>query len=103
MSSDKTLATFRIEADKWERFKDKAGNASKVLTEFIDAYLAGLIDTASWEALTSPEKADESVLARLDSLDSDIDSRIESAIASLRSEFAPALNAHREVEVLLGK
>lgn len=103
MSSDKTLATFRIEGDKWERFKDKAGNASKVMTEFIDAYLAGLIDTASWEALSSPEKADESVLARLESLDSNIDSRIERAIAALRSEFAPALDAQKEVEALLGK
>jgi hypothetical protein len=97
---EKTLATFRIEGDKWERFKDKAGNASKVLTEFIDAYLAGLIDTESWEALRSPQNLDESMTARLEILEKGIDERIEKALAALRREFQPALDAQKELEAL---
>lgn len=43
--TDKTLATFRIDPQDWEAFKNMAGvensNASAVLNEFVRWYLAG--------------------------------------------------------------
>lgn len=42
-----TLATFKIDTQRWEAFKTKAAqhsNASAVLKMLIDAYLAGDID-----------------------------------------------------------
>lgn len=38
-TSEKILATFRIEKDKWEAFKEKSGNATDALSVLIDAYL----------------------------------------------------------------
>lgn len=42
--ADKTLATFRIDPQEWEAFKNMAvasgSNASAVLTEFVRSYLA---------------------------------------------------------------
>lgn len=42
--ADKTLATFRIDHQEWEAFKNMAAasgsNASAVLTEFVRSYLA---------------------------------------------------------------
>ncbi|NJR69340.1 MAG: hypothetical protein HC771_12260 [Synechococcales cyanobacterium CRU_2_2] len=42
-----TLATFKIDAEKWSAFKEKAGqksNASAVLKLLVDRYLAGEIE-----------------------------------------------------------
>jgi hypothetical protein len=47
--SDRILATFRVDPDKWQAFKGKAktegSNASAVLIQFVTAYLDGNIDS----------------------------------------------------------
>ena len=82
------LATFKIDDKKWEQFKNKAGNASRVLTKFIDLYLDGDIDFDR-----GIEKAkDNYSIDDIGGIDDKIDERVrvvtESAIASLKSEIA---------------
>lgn len=74
----KTLATFRIEAGKWDEFKTLTrrndSNASEVLLSLIDVYLAGgvapqrhPVNPAYWEQLS----------IRLDNLEKYLSQRIE--------------------------
>jgi hypothetical protein len=107
MSIEKTLATFRVEKDRWEAFKNKAqrsgNNASEVLNKFIDDYIDGPhLDTNIDRHLDKhtdtvisidtdkqlDARLDNLIEARLgnrldvlDNLDSNIDKRIEAAIA----------------------
>lgn len=73
---DDKLATFRIDSQKWERFKNWASSnnssASAVLLNLIDRCLAGEITASS----TTPN-------ANVDNLDSLIDERIEVRLQSL--------------------
>ena len=111
MAKDK-LITIRIEEDKRDTFKSWAESRGKdvsgFLYEVIDACLAGRLDESIVAQELDTDRLDEMVRERLDK---NLDTRIETAVsqavatatASLRSEFAPALDAHREVEALLGK
>jgi len=71
MAKNKILATFRVDEDDWEAFKqwaEKRGNsASGELIRFIESALGR---------------------ATLDDMDT-VDKKIEAAIASLRTELAP--------------
>lgn len=65
--ADKTLATFRIDPQEWEAFKNMAAasgsNASAVLTEFVRSYLAP-----------------NSQSPHLDNLDTAIDERLDKVL-----------------------
>jgi hypothetical protein len=70
--SDKTLATFKIEPNKWEAFKQKAidagSNASATLKDFIDAFIDGRIEIKSDGTINTESGLDgriEAVLERL--------------------------------------
>ncbi|NCR08852.1 hypothetical protein [Microcystis aeruginosa] len=71
MAKNKILATFRVDEDDWEAFKqwaEKRGNsASGELIRFIESALGR---------------------ATLDDMET-VDKKIEAAIASLRTELAP--------------
>jgi hypothetical protein len=78
--SDRILATFRVDPDKWQAFKGKAkaegSNASAVLIQFVTDYLDGNIDS------------------NIDKLDIDhgLDERIDNAIAKLRDELTETID-----------
>ena len=80
--SDRILATFRVDPDKWQTFKGKAkaegSNASAVLIQFVTTYLDGNIDS----------NIDKS------NIDRGLDERIENAIAKLRDELTETID-HR--------
>lgn len=91
--ADKTLATFRIDPEEWEAFKNAAtsqgSNASALLTEFVRWYLAGnRLDVAT---VPTPSHLDTSLQQRLDtieqSLDELIDKRIEARLDAVRSQL----------------
>lgn len=88
--SDKTLATFKIEPDKWEAFKQQAteagSNASAMLKDFIDAYLDGRIEV----------KPDGSI-----DTETNLDGRIEAVLERLIPRYVPSLEGFNEkVETL---
>lgn len=72
--ADKTLATFRIDPQEWEAFKNMAAasgsNASAVLTEFVRSYLA----PNSQSPTPSPQPL------HLDNLDTAIDERLDKVL-----------------------
>lgn len=96
-----TLATFRIDADKWESFKakcsDRNDSASKVLKDFIDSYL----NDSSSLSIQSPiinidssiDNCIETLNDRIDARYSDLSEMVNNAIASLRDEFEQRLSA----------
>jgi hypothetical protein len=69
MAAEKTLATFRIDPDKWEQFKLRTGednsNASSALLEFVDWYLQGN-RLSRGEAVASSADIDKLVDERID-------------------------------------
>lgn len=68
---DKTLATFRIEPEQWEAFKEMASskgtNASAVLNELVSWYLAG----------NQVDSSDSNLDRNIDDIDDEIDKRID--------------------------
>ena len=78
--SDRILATFRVDPERWQAFKGKAkakgSNASTVLIQFVTAYLDKNIDG----------NIDKS------NIDRDLDEKIENAIAKLRNELTETID-----------
>ncbi len=72
MASEKVLATFRIDPEKWEQFKNAAGNeganASSLLLEFVDWYLDGNRLRGKESASPTPDNLDEVIDARIAAL-----------------------------------
>ena len=77
--ADKTLGTFRIDAELWEGFKEQARsngtNASSLIIAWISAYLDKSID-ASIDSIDKPmislEEALQPILQRLDNLETEL-------------------------------
>jgi hypothetical protein len=106
MATDSTLATFRIDKNKWESFKFKAGNASQILNRFIDSYLSGdeTLPTIPESVLVEPSNLE----ARIDSLEfrlddiANLDKRIENIephlddIANLDKRIDKSLDGIKE-------
>lgn len=65
--TEKTLATFRLDADLWQAFQDKAksndSNASRVLADFVKHYVNGESEPQNLDA-----NLDEKISKRLDIL-----------------------------------
>ncbi|AFY51376.1 MULTISPECIES: hypothetical protein [Nostocaceae] len=97
--ADKTLATFRIDSEEWESFKNLASsessNASALLTEFVRWYLAGNrfntptshtpthLDTSLEQRIDNIEqRLDKVTTNNLDNIDEFIDKRIEDNLAT---------------------
>lgn len=80
-----TLGTFRIDKLKWEAFRNKSGNASKVLLNFIDSYLAGEQTPVAAESRSVPSNLDD----RLDKLESRINylENLEKRLESLEGNL----------------
>lgn len=68
MADDTALGTFRVDKQKWEAFKAKSGNASKVIVSFIDSYLAGDYIPVATESRSVTTDIDE----RLDKIENRI-------------------------------
>lgn len=92
----KILATFRVDENDWNAFKEwaesRGTNASSELVGFIESALGRGSDRGAID-LDSLDKRIEGCLDKhlASKLDIGIDKKIETAIESLRSEFAPAL------------
>lgn len=109
------LATFRIEESDWNAFKEWAesrGNtASSELVSFIESALGrvGKIYDVSLDKRIEQylekhiDRLDTDIDGKLDKLDTDIDKKIKTAIASLRNELTPLLDAQKELEALMEK
>jgi hypothetical protein len=77
--ADKTLGTFRIDAELWEDFKEQARskgtNASSLIIAWISTYLDNSID-ASIDSIDKPtisiDEALQPILQRLDSLETEL-------------------------------
>ncbi len=100
MTRDK-LITIRIESEKREAFKRWAEargvDVSGFLYDVIDSCLANRIDERILKGELDTERIDRIVSQRIDAC---LDERMESAIAALRREFQPALDALPELEAL---
>lgn len=79
-----TLATFKISKEKWEQFKEKSGNASRLLNAFIESYLLNLVDTDSW---VSEKDTKSAIFEYVAELESRLDYKMQVAIAKLRKEM----------------
>lgn len=73
--ADKTLATFRIDPQEWETFKNAASaegtNASAVFTEFVRWYNSG--NRLGTSTATTPTNLDNTVGNRLDIIEQRLD------------------------------
>lgn len=92
--AEKTLGTFRIEPEKWERFKALASSsgtsASAVILQFID----NCLDSNNILSTTEGN-------ANLDNLESLIDARIDASLATRLDEMRSQFEA--QLEELRGK
>ena len=99
--TDKVLATFRIESEKWESFKALAtsngSNASAILTQFIETCL----DTNQLPSQTSATQSPSNNDNHLDKLEEMIDKRIDTRLEELRSQLEKQFLA--QLEQLQGK
>lgn len=92
MSEAKTqLATFRVDAEKWDVFKRKArqngASASEVLIGFIDAYLGEGEAPTPAPTIELDELAD--IKTKLDRLE-EIESRLDKLEEAQRGKHRPA-------------
>jgi hypothetical protein len=82
--TDKTLATFRIDAKQWQAFKAKAAeadtNATALLLQWVALYLDNNLDFGLDTIETHLDK-------NLDNVLSSLDERIDSAIAPLQQQI----------------
>jgi hypothetical protein len=73
--ADKTLATFRIDPQEWEAFKNAASvegtNASAVFTEFVRWYNSG--NRLGTSTAPTPINLDTSLVHRLDNIEQRLD------------------------------
>jgi hypothetical protein len=76
--ADKILATFRIDPDKWESFKELSANNGSSASAVILQFINNCLDTKQ-----TPSSAHVS----LDSLEFLIDKRIEASLAEVRSQL----------------
>lgn len=99
---DKTLATFRIEPEQWEAFKEMAANkgtnASAVLNELVSWYLAGN------DVNTSSDHLDRDI----DNIANEIDKRIDEKLGDIDERIYKRLEEKLEaqqaqIEELRGK
>jgi predicted DNA-binding protein len=77
--ADKTLGTFRIDAELWEDFKDQARsngtNASSLIIAWISAYIDDSIDASIDGIDRTSDRLDEvlqPILQRLDNLETEL-------------------------------
>ena len=100
MARDK-LITIRIEDEKREAFKRwteaRGLDVSGFLYDVIDSCLSNQIDERILKGELDTEQIDKVVSQRVDAC---LDERIEKAIAALRREFRPALDALPKLEAL---
>ena len=86
MTDDKTLATFRLDAQLWEAFKAEAAkngtNASAVLTAYCREYVCGVSRQLSSTSIDEKTKA-----TNIDNLDVYIDKRVQDAVAELTQKM----------------
>jgi len=86
--TDKTLATFRVEAEQWQAFKAKAAedgkNATALLLQWVSMYLDGKLDVS---LDSTQQHLDNNLDNNLDTVLSGLDIRIDSAIAPLQQQI----------------
>lgn len=85
--TEKTLATFRVDAEQWQAFKAKAAengvNATSLFLQWIEMYLDGNLDSTSQRIDGTAQRIDNN----LDSVLSCIDERLDSAISPLQQQI----------------
>lgn len=77
-----TQGIFRVRKDQWENFKNKSGNASRLLNLFIRHYLAGAIETKDWLCFDS--SMEESINQYIED---QVDRKLKLAIADLEARL----------------
>lgn len=87
INEEYTQAVFRVRRESWEQFKEKSGNASKLINAFIEGYLLGIIDTETWTALYTPEHINETVIEYVRGVEIDLSYKIKQAIAELETRL----------------
>jgi hypothetical protein len=90
MADNKTLATFRLDAQLWEAFKAEVAkngtNASAALTAYCRDYVSGASRQVSSSRID--KRIDEtSPSIDIDSLDERIDRQIQDAVAAAQAEL----------------
>lgn len=92
--TEKTLATFRLDADLWQAFQDKAksndSNASRVLAEFVKRYVNGESEPKNIDA-----NLDEKISKRLDVL---LDKKLAKHLDKMEMIAAKADEANAKAE-----
>lgn len=93
----KTLATFRIEEEDWESFKEAASaegcTASDIFKGFVQWFLEGNRLNVLAPKVDKPTSShlDKSLEERIDKLERSIDERIAASLDSLRSQLLEEL------------
>jgi hypothetical protein len=108
--SDKVLATFRIDPDKWEAFKalasERGNNASAMLVEFVEDCVGG--NTRPAQTTDTNSKIDERIDERIRDIDNRIDERIKEAMIDRTAYLSNSLNGileklYERIDELEGK
>jgi hypothetical protein len=112
MAKDK-LITIRIESEELEAFKEWTEKRNLALSSFLYDIIKACLEGRLDEGILKGKQLDTIELDKLvvERVDSQIDKKIESAIrealpkaiASLRSELQPILDAQKEVASYRGK
>lgn len=112
MAKDK-LITIRIESDELEAFKEWTEKRNLALSSFLYDIIKACLDGRIDEGILKGKQLDTEQLDKLiqERVDTQIDKKIESAIrealpkaiASLRSELQPILDAKKEMDIYQGK
>jgi hypothetical protein len=104
MAKDK-LITIRIESEELEAFKEWTEKRDLALSSFLYDIIKACLDGRIDEGILRRKQLDTEQLDKLvqERLDSQIDKKIENAIASLRSELQPILDIQKEMAEYQGK